>query len=212
MTSRAASSKSDVFVTFEGIGGAGKTTQARLLEDWLRSSGLDVVGTREPGGTPLGEEIRKILLERSVAISPRSEALLFAAARTQLVDEVIRPALQRGAYVISDRFIDSSIVYQGVLQAVGVEDVLSLNLSATAGVLPDVTFLLLIDVDEAGRRRLKSDSVEPLDRDRRLQIDSAYRELARNAPERIIEVDAAPRPDIVFQHIREIVKQRLGWL
>src|SRR5688572_15432072 len=141
-----------MFITFEGVDGSGKTTQARLLAETLRAEGRDVVDTREPGGTPLGERVRELLLAGE-AVTPWAETALFAAARAQLVDEVIRPALTRGADVVCDRYIDSSLAYQGLARGLGVERVLELNLLATSGLLPDRTFFLAIEPqDTAGRK------------------------------------------------------------
>ena len=140
-----------VFVTFEGIDGSGKSTQAELLAESLRAEGTDVVATREPGGTAVGERIRELLLGQA-RISPWAETALFAAARAQLVDEVIRPALDRSAVVVSDRYVDSSLAYQGIARGLGLEPVLELNLGATQGLLPDRTFLVVLDPQEASRR------------------------------------------------------------
>ena len=140
-----------MFVSFEGIDGSGKSTQAALLAETLAAEGREVVATREPGGTPLGERVRDILLgDRHVA--PWAEAALFAAARAQLVEEVVRPALVRGAFVVCDRYVDSSLVYQGVARGLGLDAVLELNLAATGGLLPDRTFLLVLPLEEAVRR------------------------------------------------------------
>src|SRR5438093_5803428 len=140
-----------MFVTFEGLDGSGKTTQARLLAEYLDGAGREVVLTREPGGTPFGERIRDVLLHGE-DVSPWAEAALFAAARAELVQEVIRPALEGGADVVCDRYLDSSLAYQGIARGLGVDRVLALNIDAIRGILPDVTFLLLIDPDEAARR------------------------------------------------------------
>jgi dTMP kinase len=127
---------------------------------------------------------------------------LFAAARAENVDEIITPAMARGAVVISDRFVDSSLAYQGVMRGLGVCAVLDLNLLATGGLLPDLTLLLTVDVDEAARRRLKDDRVEPSDRNERLEIDAAYRSLAKRFPQRIVEVDAGRAAAVVFEDIK----------
>jgi dTMP kinase len=140
-----------VFVSFEGVDGSGKSTQAELLCEWLQGRGRSVEPCREPGGTALGERIRALLLE-STAMTPWAEAALFAAARAQLVEEVIRPALERGADVVCDRYVDSSLAYQGVARGLGVEPVLAVNLAATGALLPQRTFLLLVDPGEARRR------------------------------------------------------------
>src|SRR6184192_1858380 len=174
-----------VFVTFEGLDGSGKSTQARLLAEALAAEGRDVVATREPGGTEVGELIRELLLgPRNVA--PWAEAALFAAARGQLVEEVIAPALARGADVVCDRYIDSSLAYQGIARGLGVDRVLELNLEATRGLLPDRTFLLLLDPADADLRQTGSpDRIEAAAGGFMDRVDAAYRELASLFPRRI---------------------------
>src|ERR1051325_6103944 len=140
-----------MFITFEGIDGSGKSTQARLLADALAADGRDVVDTREPGGTEPGERIRELILGGG-DVSPWAEAALFAAARAQLVEEVIAPALARGADVVCDRYLDSSFAYQGLARGLVLDRVLELTLHAVGGLLPDRTYLLLIDPDESARR------------------------------------------------------------
>ena len=185
-----------MFVTFEGLDGSGKSTQAELLRRRCEAEGREVVLTREPGGTALGEGVRQLLLGGSDAIAPWSEAALFTAARAQLVEEVIRPALDGGADVICDRYLDSSLAYQGLARGLGIERVLQLNLEATGGLLPDVTFLLLVDPEEShARLEGERDRIEREDGDFRARVDRAYRELAELFPRRIVALDGARPPE-----------------
>jgi dTMP kinase len=179
-----------MFVTFEGLDGSGKTTQVELLRRHLEEAGREVVVTREPGGTELGEQIRELLLH-GPGMSAWAEATLFAAARAELVERVIAPARERGADVLCDRYVDSSLAYQGIARGLGVEEVLELNLAAVQGVLPDRTFLLLVDPAVAARRTGgERDRIEREDDDFRARVDAAYRELAARFPERIVPVEA----------------------
>ncbi len=191
-----------MFVTFEGVDGSGKSTQARLLADWLRSEGREVVLTREPGGTAVGERIRELLLHGE-AMAPWTEAALFAAARAQLVDEVIRPALARGADVVSDRYLDSSLAYQGVARGLGVERVLELNLLATSGLLPDRTFLLALPPDDAAARLGdRPDRIEQEGAAFAEDVDRAYREIARVFAKRVAVVDGGRNPEDIAETVR----------
>lgn len=191
-----------MFVTFEGVDGSGKSTQARLLAERLRSEGREVVLTREPGGTGTGERIRELLLHGE-SLAPWAEAALFAAARAQLVDEVIRPALARGADVVSDRYLDSSLAYQGVARGLGVERVLELNLLATSGLLPDRTFLLLLPpADAATRRSEEPDRIESEGAAFAEEVDRAYREIARVFAKRVVLVDGAGKPEDIAETVR----------
>ena len=191
-----------MFITFEGVDGSGKSTQARLLAEHLRAKGKDVVETREPGGTELGERVRELRL-KGPEIAPWTETALFAAARAQLVDEVIRPSLGRGADVVCDRYLDSSLAYQGLARGLGVERVLELNLLVTGGLLPDRTFLLLVPLDRALERRgTTPDRIEREGGDFIARVDAAYRELAGIFAQRVVSIDATPPPEEVAETIR----------
>jgi dTMP kinase len=191
-----------MFVTFEGVDGSGKSTQARLLAERLRSEGREVVLAREPGGTQLGEQIRELLLHGDEP-APWAEASLFAAARAQLVDEVVRPALARGADVVCDRYLDSSLAYQGIARGLGVERVLELNLLATSGLLPDRTFLLLMaPAEAASRRRGDPDRIESEGAEFAEEVDRAYREIARVFSKRVAVVDGSLNPEDIAEIVR----------
>jgi dTMP kinase len=191
-----------VFVTFEGIDGSGKSTQSALLAQALAAEGREVVATREPGGTELGERIRRLLLGGASAV-PWAEAALFAAARAQLVGEVLKPTLERGADVVCDRYLDSSLAYQGLARSLGVEAVLDLNQLATGGLLPDRTFLLLIPLEEAASRATGvPDRIEGEGRGFLERVDRAYRDLAELFPDRIVSLDGTLGPDEVARQVR----------
>ncbi len=195
-----------MFVTFEGVDGSGKSTQARLLAEGLRADGREVVLTREPGGTSLGEDVRDLLLHGE-RIAPWAEAALFAAARAQLVDEVVRPALARGADVVCDRYLDSSLAYQGIARGLGVERVLELNLLVTSGLLPDRTFLIQVSPTEAAERR--HDEPDRIEREGAAfaeEVDRAYRELARVFAQRVVVVDGTRNPQDIAETIRGRVR------
>jgi dTMP kinase len=192
-----------MFVTFEGLDGSGKSTQADLLRMHLEESGREVVATREPGGTELGEQVRELLLG-GTQMSPWAEAALFAAARAELVAEVIRPALERGADVVCDRYLDSSLAYQGIARGLGVERVLALNMDAIRGLLPDMTFLLLVDPEEAARRPGQaSDRIEREGGVFLREVDKAYRELGSIFAGRIVTLDGSKPADEIAKEVRD---------
>ena len=196
-----------MFVTFEGADGSGKSTQAELLRATLVSEGRDVVLTREPGGTELGEAVRAVVLDGPV-MGAWAEAALFAASRAEHVEEVIRPALERGADVLCDRYVDSSLAYQGIARGLGVEAVLQLNLGVTGGLLPDVTFLLLLDPGVATGRQVDSDRLEREGTELQAKVDAAYRELAERFPERIVTIDASREPEKIAREVHERLRNR----
>lgn len=191
-----------MFVTFEGIDGSGKTTQVELLRAELERRGHEVVATREPGGTELGEGIRQLVLH-GVDMAPWAEACLYAAARAELVAEVIVPALDRGADVVCDRYVDSSLAYQGGARGLGLDRVLELNLSAVSGLLPDRTFLLALDAEEAlARASATPDRIEREGLEFMRAVDAAYRELAAVFGQRVVVLDATRQPEETAREIR----------
>ena len=196
-----------LFVTFEGVDRAGKTTQARMLCDAL---GERAVAVREPGGTPVGERVRALLKDPASEVGPRAEALLFAAARAELVEGVIRPALEAGRVVVSDRYLDSSLAYQGDARGLGVEEVARVNRFATGGLEPDVTFLLELDLEQAAARGGEDDRFESEGRSLQEQVRDSYERLAAAAPERWVRVDAGRPPEEVHADVLDAVERALA--
>jgi dTMP kinase len=198
-----------MFVTFEGVDWSGKSTQAKLLVDWLREQGRTVVTTREPGGTPLAEGVRQLVLHGS-DMAPWAEAALYAASRADNAARVIRPALERGEDVVCDRYLDSSVAYQGIARGLGAEAVRDLSLLVTERLLPDRTFLVLLGAEQAFARagdhhdRIEREGVEFMRR-----VDEAYRTLAAAEPERIVAVDGDRGADEIAEEVRERVRPLL---
>lgn len=203
-----------LFVVFEGGEGAGKSTQVTELADDLRTTGREVLVTREPGGVPSAEAIRELVLDsRFQGLDSRAEALLFAAARAEHVAQLIRPALRRGAIVICDRFIDSSLAYQGVARGLGVQTIADLSTWATDGLLPDVTVVLDIDpavgLRRAGRVSSSPDRMESESEPFHDQVRQAFRERAAAEPDRYLVLDATGDRDQIASEISSYINSRL---
>lgn len=199
-----------LFVTLEGGDGAGKSTQSTLLAAWLREAGRTVVTTREPGGTDLGVEIRHLVQHRRGHVAPRAEALLYAADRAHHVATLVRPALERGDVVLQDRYLDSSVAYQGAGRVLGADEVRDLSLWAVDHLLPDLTILLDIEPSE-GRRRMAAredavyDRLEEAPDDFHVRVRQQYLALAAAEPERFLVVDATGSPERIHAAVRERV-------
>jgi dTMP kinase len=203
-----------LFLTFEGGDGSGKSTQSKLLERWLIELGRTVVSTREPGGTDVGDEIREIVLHRRGHIAPRAEALLYAADRAHHIATVVRPALERGDIVLQDRYLDSSVAYQGVGRELEADEIRNLSLWAAEGLLPDITVLLDLDV-AIGRSRLdesrtRYDRLESEAAEFHTRVREAYLALAAAEPERFLVLDATLPVDELAERIRIRVSELLG--
>ncbi len=204
-----------MFVSFEGGEGSGKSTAIKTIVSRLQQEGRAVFLTREPGGTPIGEEIRRIILDpANGAMDPKTEALLYAASRRQLVAECILPALKRGDIVICDRFLDSSLAYQGGARGLGMEKVRKMNLFATEGLEPDLTFFFDLD-PETGLKRIAANAkreVNRLDLERlpfHRAVRAAFQKLAMEHPDRIVVIDASQNEEAVAEMAYRILKERM---
>jgi dTMP kinase len=198
-----------MFVTFEGVDWSGKSTQAELLADWLRGQGRTVVATREPGGTLVAEGVRELVLHGH-DMAPWAEAALYAAARADHAASLIRPALARGDDVVCDRYLDSSVAYQGIARGLGEARVRELSLIVTEGLLPDRTFLVLLDPEEAlARASGDNDRIEREGAAFMRKVDEGYRALAAAEPGRIVAVDGARTQEQIAEEIRERVRPLL---
>ncbi len=209
-----------IFITFEGVEGSGKTTQAGLCCDYLREKGLEVIETREPGGTGLGEAIRKVLLSPvNSAPTPISELLLFLAARAQQVAEIIMPAIAAGKWVVCDRFSDSTLAYQGYGRGINVEGIRNINDLATGGLKPDLTILLDLDVEIGIKRAIteksefanggRGDRIEKEAREFHRIVRNGYLELAQQEPGRIKLIPATGSIDEVHKSVVSLVESFL---
>ena len=195
-----------LFLSFEGIDGAGKSTQIRRLSARLQNAGREVVCTVEPGGTRVGTRIREVLLDPSTPeLSPTTELLLYFAARAQNVDQVIRPALERDAIVISDRFTDSSLAYQGAARGLGEDLVMALDRVACRGLKPDLTIFLDIDLATSEARVLSKDRLEGEPDEFRRRVREAYLSLVKREPQRFRQIDGTGTEDSIESAIWETV-------
>jgi dTMP kinase len=202
-----------MFITLEGPDGSGKTLHLPSLADYLYELGYDVLTTHEPGGTPIGDQIREVLHRLdNTAMHPRAEVLLYQAARAQIVEQVIRPHLARGGVVISDRYADSTLAYQGYGHRLDLDQVGELIAFATGGLKPDLTLLLDVDAEAGLRRKVKIGEwnrldAYPLEFHRRVR--AGYHTLAEAEPARWVVIDAEQEPEVVQETIRHVVLQRL---
>ncbi|AQY02353.1 MULTISPECIES: dTMP kinase [Microbacterium] len=203
-----------IWITLEGGDGSGKTTQSNLLAQWMTDEGRTVVRTREPGGSEVGQLIRDIVLHHRGDIAPRAEALLYAADRAHHVATVVRPALARGEVVLQDRYLDSSVAYQGAGRVLDGDEIRGLSLWAAEGALPDLTVLLDLDPESA---RVRLDSADkPFDRleaeknEFHARVRDAYLALAQAEPDRFLVLDAAATPEVIAEQIRERVATLIG--
>ncbi|MCR5348774.1 MAG: dTMP kinase [Bacilli bacterium] len=204
-----------LFVTFEGGEGSGKSSALRLLDERLRSEGFDTVVTREPGGTPIAEQIRNVILDKAnTKMDPRTEALLYAASRRQHLVEKVWPAIKEGKIVLCDRYLDSSLAYQGGARGLGIENVLSVNMFATEGTFPDLT--LLFDIEpELGLERIAKNANREVNRLDLEKIEfhhgvrKTFLSLAERYPERFVIIDASQTLEKVVQDAYDAIMKRM---
>jgi dTMP kinase len=203
-----------LFITFEGGEGCGKTTVIKALVKELEKEGLQALVTREPGGSVIAEQIRNVILDRAnTLMDPRTEALLYAASRRQHLVEIVLPALKEGKMVLSDRYLDSSLAYQGVARGIGIEEVFSINKFAIDQTMPDLTFFLDLE-PEKGLERIRqhrSDEVNRLDLEKlsfHQKVYEAYKLLAKKYPERIVTIDASMTVEQEVEQIKKVILER----
>lgn len=203
-----------MFITFEGPEGSGKTRQLAALTEYLRQCGYTVLATREPGGTVIGDQIRTVLSDlKNTAMRPRTETLLFQASRAQLVEEVMRPCLERGGVVLCDRYADSTLAYQGYGHCFDLDELTALIRFATGGLQPDLTLLLDVDVEEGLRRKRSGgewNRLDAYDLDFHRRVRLGFLKMARSEPQRWVLVDAGQPPEAVEAAIRTAVMARLS--
>ena len=201
-------SKRGLFITFEGIDGCGKSTQLNLLSEYLKSEGLEVVITREPGAKGLGEKLREILLNYEGEVSSNCEAFLFLADRAQHIDTLVKPAIEAGKVVLCDRHTDSTIAYQGYGRGVDLEQIKMLNGIATSGLMPDLTFVFDIDVEISQMRVGKTkDRMESAGDDFHNRVRKGYIEIAKQEPERVKVITSDDSIENIFEKVKNIVER-----
>lgn len=202
--------KKGLFITFEGADGCGKTTQMKLLADYLKSQGLEVVLTREPGGKGLGERVREILLNYDGEVSDRCESFLFLADRAQNIDIIVNPAVEQGKIVLCDRHIDSTVAYQGYGRGLDLDRIKVLNNLATNGKKPDLTIIFDIDVETSMKRvGSEKDRMESAGIEFHNKVRNGYLEIAKEEPDRIKVVDACKTIEEVFEDVKKLADNYL---
>ncbi len=201
-----------MFITFEGIEGCGKTTQIELLFTYLKNKGHKVIRTREPGGTPFGEELREAFLRTESKVSSMCELLVFTAMRAQHVEEVIEPALRKGTIVLCDRFSDATYAYQGYGRGLDLDTIDSLNLLATRGLAPDITIFMDLPAREGLLRKARSAKMDRFEKEKisfHNRIRQGYRKLVKKEPDRFLVVDATLDIGTIERHIRDKIRRAL---
>ena len=194
-----------LFITFEGMDGCGKSTQLNLLKEYLESQGKEVLVTREPGSKGLGEQVRKILLDYDGPVSDRCEAFLFLADRAQHIDIIVKPAVEAGKIVLCDRHTDSTIAYQGYGRGVDISELKELNKKATAGFVPDLTYVFDVDVETSQQRVGKEkDRMERASLDFHQRVRDGYKEIAAKEPSRVKLISAMDSIENIFEQVKEI--------
>jgi dTMP kinase len=204
-----------MFITLEGPDGSGKSMQIPQLADFIRQQGYEVLTTREPGGTSIGDQIRQVIMKLgNTSMDPRTEILLFCAARAQIVAEVLRPSLERGVIVISDRYADSTLAYQGYGHGLDLDELRRILKFATGGLKPDLTILLDIDADEGLRRRQKSggewNRLDAYEIAFHKRVRQGYHELVKAEPERWVVIDGQQAPEKVQSDLRDVIQKRVS--
>jgi dTMP kinase len=202
-----------IFITIEGTDGSGKTTQIKLIEEYLKQKGFDVIITREPGGTRVSEKIRDLILNpENTDITSITEMMLYASARAQLVAQLIKPALEEDKAVICDRFVDSSFAYQGFGRGVDLKTIADVNRVAVDGIYPDITFFLDIDPEVALKRRIESTGADRIEREKlefHRKVYKGYKQISMLYPDRIKTIDAADTVEEIYAEIKEYLDELL---